>query len=106
MEGKTPNPEALETILMSQKSSKVFYLSVSMLEKLKLTALKLNYSIDTPCWVVEKATWPSQRIIKGTLFDIENKVNAAGITKTALILFGEFLNQQEKEESHLYSKKG
>ena len=106
LEGKTPNPESLETILQSKNSSKVFYLSVSMLQKLKDTALKLGYSLQTPCWVVEKATWPAEKIIKATLEDIESKVKEAGITRTALILFGEFLNQQEKEESVLYAKKG
>ena len=77
-----------------------------MIEKLKTTALNLGYPIETPCWVVEKATWPAEKVIKGTLEDIQVKVKEAGITKTALILFGEYLNQQEKEESYLYSKKG
>lgn len=104
VEGQTPNPENLENILACKNTSKVFYLSVSLLDKLKELALKMDYPSNTPCWIIEKATWPTQRIIKGTLEDIKNKVDDVGIKKTALILFGEFLNQAEKEESHLYNK--
>ncbi len=100
VEGKTPNPESLENILTCKNSSLVFYLSISLLKKLKKSALKLGYKSNTPCWVVEKASWPNEKIYRGTLEDIEDKVSH--IKGIALILFGEFLNQKEKEESHLY----
>ncbi len=100
VEGKTPNPESLENILTCKNSSLVFYLSISLLRKLKKSALKLGYRSDTPCWVVEKASWSNEKIYRGTLEDIEDKVSH--IKGIALILFGEFLNQKEKEESHLY----
>ena len=100
VEGKTPNPESLENILTCKNSSLVFYLSISLLKKLKKSALKLGYRSDTPCWVVEKASWSNEKIYRGTLEDIEDKVSH--IKGIALILFGEFLNQKEKEESHLY----
>jgi len=103
VEGKTPNPESLENILTCKNSAKVFYLSASLLEELVTKSLSLGYTEDTPCWVIEKATWPEQRTVKGTLKNIRQSVKDAGITKTALILLGEFLNQEEKEESHLYN---
>lgn len=103
IEGKTPNPESLKNILKCKNTSKVFYLSVSLLEKLKEIALQLDYDISTPCWIIEKATWPAQKIIKGTLEDIQSKTEKEDIKRTALVLFGDFLNQQQKEESHLYN---
>ncbi len=103
VEGKTPNPESIENILKCENSSKVFYLSVSLIKQLVDKSKELGYPDDTPCWIVEKATWPQQRVIKGSLSDIEQKVKASGIKRTALILLGEYLNQQEKEESHLYN---
>lgn len=103
MEGNTPNPENLDTILACKNSSKVFYLSVALLDSLVDKAIKLGYSAITPCWVIEKATWPGQRVIKGNIQDIIQRVQDAGIKRTALILFGDFLNQEEKEESHLYN---
>lgn len=101
--GRTPNPEALENILACKHSSIVFYLSVRLLEQLEETALRLGYPKDTPCWILEKVSWPEERVIKGSLSNIKEKVKEAGIKGTALIFFGEYLNQKEKETSHLYN---
>ena len=102
VEGKTPNPESLENILACKNSSLVFYLSILLLKKLKNKALDMGYRADTPCWVVEKATWKQEEIYKGTISNIEEKVSH--IKGVALILFGDFLKQEETEESHLYVK--
>ncbi len=102
VEGRTPQPESLENILKLKHSSLVFYLSISLIGKLKEKALELGYSKDTPCFVVEKATWKQEKIYKGTLSDIEDKVSH--IKGVALIMMGEFLRQKEKYESHLYVK--
>lgn len=102
VEGRTPNPEKFENILACKNSSIVFYLSISLLDKLKEKALELGYSEDTPCWVVEKATWSEEKIYKGTICDI--KMQVSHIKGIALILFGEFLHQKELEESHLYRR--
>ena len=102
IEGKTPNPEKLENILACKNSSLAFYLSILLLKKLKNTAYKMGYSKETPCWVVEKATWEDEKIYKGTIDDIEKKVSH--ISGVALILFGDYLNQKETQESHLYVK--
>jgi len=100
IEGKTPNPESLKQILSNKNSSFAFYLSIRLIKKLKESALELGYSIDTPCWVIEKASWEDEAIYKGTLDNIENQVK--DIKGIALILFGEFLNQKPTIESHLY----
>jgi len=102
VEGKTPNPEKLENILACKNSSLAFYLSILLLKKLKKQALEMGYSSDTPCWVVEKATWGDEKIYKGTISDIETQVSH--IKGVALILFGDYLYQKETEESHLYVK--
>ena len=103
VEGRTPQPESLENILRCKNSSLVFYLSITLLKKLKQKALEMGYSKNTPCWVIEKATWSDEKSYKGTLQDIEEKVSH--IKGVALIMMGEFLHQKEKEESHLYGKK-
>jgi len=102
VEGNTPQPESLENILRCKNSSLVFYLSISLIKKLKEEALRVGYDKKTPCFVVEKATWKEEKIYKGTLEDIEKKVSH--IKGVALIMMGEFLNQKEKEMSHLYVK--
>ncbi len=102
VEGRTPNPEALENILACRHSSLVFYLSIGLLGRLRSQALEMDYPPDTPCWVVEKATWEAEAIHKGTLKDIEGKVRH--IKGVALILLGDFLHQEEREASHLYTQ--
>ncbi|MCV6608641.1 MAG: cobalt-precorrin-4/precorrin-4 C(11)-methyltransferase [Campylobacterales bacterium] len=101
VEGKTPNPEKLENILSCKNSSLVFYLSIKLIKNLRETAYKLDYKKDTPCWVVERATHPEEKVYKGTLETIEEKVSHIG--GVALIMVGEYLNQKETEESHLYN---
>ncbi len=102
VEGRTPNPESLRNILACRDSSLVFYLSITLIKKLKREALKVNYPLNTPCWVVEKATWKDERVYRGTLEDIEERVSH--IKGVAVILLGDFLYQQESIESHLYRK--
>jgi precorrin-4/cobalt-precorrin-4 C11-methyltransferase len=91
MEGRTPVPE-LESIesLATHQASMAIFLSVQMIDEL-CTRLLTSYPADTPVAVVEKATWPDQRHITGTLTDISEKVKQAGIRKTAMILVGRFL---------------
>ncbi|MBL4730167.1 MAG: cobalt-precorrin-4/precorrin-4 C(11)-methyltransferase [Sulfurimonas sp.] len=103
VEGRTPNPESLEQLLSNKNSSFAFYLSITLLKKLKQTAYNLGYKKDTPCWVVEKASWPEEMVYKADIDSIEEKVSH--IKGVALILFGEFLHQKAKVESHLYAKK-
>lgn len=104
VEGKTPNPESLENLLACRHSSLVFYLSIRLLSKLKDAALKQGYAEDTPCWVIEKATWPEEKIYQGTLADIQSQTSH--IKGVALILLGDFLHQQERCGSGLYARQG
>ena len=101
VEGRTPNTESLKQLLSNKNSSFAFYLSIRLIEKLKTTAYELGYGTTTPCWVVERATWADERVYKGTIDDIQEKVSH--IKGVALIMFGEYLLQQATVESHLYA---
>jgi precorrin-4/cobalt-precorrin-4 C11-methyltransferase len=46
------------------------------------------YGADCPVAVVYRVGWPDQLIIRGTLSDVREKVRAAKITRTALIMVG------------------
>ena len=52
--------------------------------------------------VVYRASWPDQRVIRGTLGDIREKVRAAKITRTALVVVGRVLGAERFAESALY----
>lgn len=59
---------------------------------------------DAPVTVVYRVSWPDQQIIHGTLSTIRDKVKAAGITRTALVLIGKVLDAEGFAESRLYAK--
>lgn len=62
-----------------------------------------EYGADCPVVVAYRASWPDQLIIRGTLSDIRKKVRDAKITRTALILVGPALaEQQDFIDSALY----
>ena len=58
---------------------------------------------DMPVAVVYRATWPDQRIIRGTLANVRAQVKGAGITRTALIMVGRVLGEAAFAESRLYA---
>ena len=107
IEGRTPVPEK-EKIgdLAKHRATMVIFLSVGMIEKVRDELLK-GYPEDTPVIVMERVSWPEEKIVRGMLKDIADKVNEAGIKKTALIYVGEALhasNEQLRKESKLYHK--
>jgi precorrin-4/cobalt-precorrin-4 C11-methyltransferase len=61
-----------------------------------------HYGADCPAAVVVRASWPDQRIIRGTLGDIVAKVAAAPVERTALILVGRALAAEGFRDSALY----
>ena len=107
MEGRTPVP-ALERLgsLASHQATMAIFLSVGMIEKVREELLQ-GYPGDTPVVIIEKATWPEQKVLRGALQDIVGLVKDADIRKTALIYVGESLRASEAslgKESKLYHK--
>ena len=104
MEGRTPMPPKEKLVdLARHNSTMVIFLSIGFIEEMCATLIEGGYTPDTPVAVVYKATWPDQRILKGTLSDIASKVKDAKIEKTALTVVGRFLGD-EYSLSKLYDK--
>lgn len=61
-----------------------------------------QYGANCPVAIVVKASWPDERILRGTLADIEAKVAAEPIERTALIFIGRSLASNDFRESALY----
>ena len=105
-EGRTPVPEAeaLRKLAVHQ-ATMVIFLGTPHIARVVEELQKGGYPADTPCQVVYKATWPEQKIVKGTLQDIVGKVKAEGITETALIFVGKVLDPKAYDYSKLYDPK-
>jgi len=91
--GRTPMPQEqdLETLART-RSTLCIFLSAHKIEQVALT-LAEHYGPDCPVALVHKASWPDEQIIRGTLDDIAEKIAAAGIKKTAMILVGHALSR-------------
>lgn len=102
MEGRTPVPpdEDIEK-LAAHKSSMVLFLSTSLLDKLSAKLVQGGYKPHTPAAIVYKATWPEQKIIRTTIADLPECARENNLSKTALILIGDFLSG-DYERSKLY----
>ncbi|HTR44962.1 MAG TPA: precorrin-4 C(11)-methyltransferase [Thermodesulfovibrionales bacterium] len=107
MEGRTPVPAA-ERLgeLAGHRATMVVFLSVGMIDKVREELLQ-GYPEDTPVVVIEKASWPAQKVVRGKLGDLAELVKEASIKKTALIYVGESLRASETslgKESKLYDR--
>ena len=61
-----------------------------------------HYGADCPVAVVVRASWPDERVLRGTLGDIAAQVAAEKIERTALVLVGRALAAKEFRDSALY----
>jgi precorrin-4/cobalt-precorrin-4 C11-methyltransferase len=61
------------------------------------------YGADCPVALVMRASWPDERVLRGTLGDIETQLAAEPMERTALILVGKALAAADFIESSLYS---
>ena len=103
MEGRTPVPEKEQIeSFAAHGATMVIFLSIGLVAKVQEALLAGGaYTADTPTAVVYKATWPEQRVVRCTVGSLAESTKAAGITKTALIVVGDFLGTRY-ERSKLY----
>ncbi len=89
LEGRTPVPagEKLAS-LASHNATMCIFLSVHMLDNVISELISGSYPADTPVAVVQKASWPEQKILRGTLNDIGGQIKEQGIDRTAMIVVG------------------
>lgn len=95
-----PNNETLDAF-GATGATLCIHLSVNNLAKV-VKDLTPHYGADCPVAVVYRATWPDQRVLRGTLADIRDQVKAAGLTRTALIMVGRVLGDAAFTDSKLY----
>jgi precorrin-4/cobalt-precorrin-4 C11-methyltransferase len=101
--GRTPVPER-ESLrkLASIQATMCIFLSVSMMARVVDDLLAGGYPPTTPIAVVERASWPDEQIIRGTLTDIAGKIQQSQIKKTAMIVVGPALAEDSLIASKLY----
>ena len=79
----------------------VIHLAVHALDAI-VAELTPFYGADCPAAVVYRASWPDERVIRGTLATIAAEVGKQSIERTALILVGRALGARDFRDSALY----
>ncbi|MDD1700798.1 MAG: precorrin-4 C(11)-methyltransferase [Methanoregula sp.] len=99
--GKTLDHDQIEKLSALGATMVIFLGSGKLGEITK----KLACPHDTPAAVVYHASWPDQKIIRGTVSDIAQKTQNEGIDHTALLIIGGVVDPRRKghTRSHLYS---
>lgn len=104
MEGRTPMPPKEKlSMLAAHEATMCIFLSVQMMDKVVEQLIEGGYDKTTPVAIVVKASWPDQRIIRGTLETISDIVEKEGVLRQAMIVVSHVLDS-DYELSKLYDK--
>lgn len=111
--GRTPVPDGQNiSDFASHGATMAIFLSVADIEGLVAELLTGNYTEETAAAVIYRVSWDDEKIIRGTLGDISEKVRNSQISRQAMILVGDAIAKcgdksllYDKEFSHGYRKK-
>lgn len=101
-----PASESLSRLAAS-RATLVLHLAIRRTRELA-AELAVEYGPGCPVAVVADATGPGQVVLRGTLADIADRVEAAQLRQAAVIMVGEALRGQARDdlvESHLYGRR-
>jgi precorrin-4/cobalt-precorrin-4 C11-methyltransferase len=96
-----PERERL-SVFASTGATLAIHLSIHVLDKLVADLLP-HYGAECPVAIVYRASWPDERILRGTLADISAQAKATTIERAALIFVGPALSATDFRESALYN---
>jgi precorrin-4/cobalt-precorrin-4 C11-methyltransferase len=97
---RMPEREALSAFAATG-ATLVIHLAIHTIDRI-VEQLTPFYGADCPAVVIERASWPDQRIVCGVLADIAERLSAQPIERTAVILIGRALAAEDFRESALY----
>ena len=107
-EGRTPVPEREKLKALAEHHCTIaMFLSATLTKKIMKELQQAGWADDTPIAVVQRASWPDQKIVRTTLSQLDEAMRTNGIRKHAMILAGWALDPEihEKEyRSKLYDK--
>ena len=102
-EGRTPVPEREKLrSLAAHQATMCIFLSITMLSDVVAELIAGGYAPDTPIAIVQRASWPEQKIVRATLETIVAEIADKGIDRTAMIVVSRCLGA-DYELSRLYA---
>ncbi len=111
-EGRTPVPEREKLrSLAAHQSTMCIFLSITMLDRVVEELIAGGYPKETSIAIVQRATWPEQKIVRATLETILEEIRGKEIDRTAMIVVSRCLGADYElsrlyapEFSHMYRK--
>ena len=102
-EGRTPVPEREKLrSLAAHQATMCIFLSITMLADVVKELIEGGYAPSTPIAIVQRASWPEQKIVRATLETIVAEIADKGIDRTAMIVVSRCLDA-DYELSRLYA---
>lgn len=102
-EGRTPVPEREKLrSLAAHQATMCIFLSITMLDEVVKELIAGGYAADTPIAIVQRASWPEQKIVRSTLAHIVEEIRGQDIDRTAMIVVSRCLGA-DYELSRLYA---
>lgn len=102
-EGRTPVPEREKLrALAAHQSTMCIFLSITMLSDVVEELIAGGYAPTTPIAIVQRASWPEQKIVRATLETIVKEIEGKNIDRTAMIVVSHCLGA-DYELSRLYA---
>ena len=91
--GRTPMPQGEDAAAFARTGAMlVFFLSTGKVGELMLHLMEQGgLAEDTPAAIVYRASWPDERILRGTVGDIARQAEGAGLGRQALVIVGRAL---------------
>lgn len=77
---EVPNPDPGRTM--------VFYMAVRRLGDLTQALLAKGWDPQTPAALVERATWPDQRVVSASISDLQERVSESGLRGPGVVFVG------------------
>ncbi|WP_338626250.1 precorrin-4 C(11)-methyltransferase [Selenomonas sp. TAMA-11512] len=102
-EGRTPVPEREKLrALAAHQATMCIFLSISMLDEVVRELIAGGYPETTPIAIVQRASWPEEKIVRATLQTIVEEIADKDIDRTAMIVVSHCLGA-DYELSRLYA---
>ena len=98
---RMPEAERLDAFAASGATLAI-HLAIQAMDAI-VEQLLPRYGADCPVAVVMRASWPDERLLRGTLADIQALLAEQPMERTALVLVGRALQAEGFDESALYS---
>jgi precorrin-4/cobalt-precorrin-4 C11-methyltransferase len=98
---RMPERECLKTFAASGATLAI-HLAIHAMDAI-VAELVPEYGSDCPVAIVMRASWPDERVLRGTLENIRDLLSLEPMERTALVFVGRALEAADFAESALYS---